>query len=117
VSGAAMAEKMTQAISSQMDAAIQQTKKLHDEATDEATKKIYADMLAAYETSQKESASNQESDPALAHNRRLLARYENELNAYASELAKYTDNEEDAQKSVDEWQKQLDKAAAEARKQ
>src|SRR5688500_100276 len=43
VSGAAMSDQMNQAISAQVDAAIAQAKKAHDEATDEATKKVYAD--------------------------------------------------------------------------
>lgn len=117
VSGAAMADKMNEAISAQMDAAIAQAKKAHDEAKDETTRKMYADMLAAYETNRNQMASNEAADPALAHNRALVAKYENELNAYASELAKYTDNEADAQKSVDDWSKQVDKAVEDARKQ
>src|SRR5688500_17221338 len=43
VSGAAMSDQVNQAISAQVDAAIAQAKKAHDEATDEATKKVYAD--------------------------------------------------------------------------
>ena len=117
VSGAAMADKMNQAISAQMNAAIAQAKKAHDEAKDEATKKMYADMLAAYETNKNEMKGSESADPALAHNRQLVAKYENELNAYASELAKFTDNEADAQKSVEDWSKQVDKAVQDAKKQ
>ena len=117
VSGAAMADKMNQAVSAQMNAAIAQAKKAHDEAKDEATKKMYADMLAAYETNKNEMKSNESADPALAHNRQLVAKYENELNAYAAELAKFTDNEADAQKSVEDWSKQVDKAVQDAKKQ
>lgn len=117
VSGAAMANKMSEAINAQMNAAITEAKKAHDEAKDEATKKMYADMLAAYETSKDEMQSGEEADPALAYNRKIVAKYENELNAYASELAKYTDNEADAQKSMEDWSKQVDKAVQDAKKQ
>jgi hypothetical protein len=105
VSGAAIADQMSQAISSQMDAAIQQAKKARDEATDEATKKMYTDMLASYEQNKTEMAQQQDADPALAHNRTIVKKYQNELNAYADELAKYSDQEIDAQKAVEEWQK------------
>ncbi|HUP49368.1 MAG TPA: hypothetical protein VNA04_11315 [Thermoanaerobaculia bacterium] len=115
VSGAAMADQMNQVMSAQMDAAIAQTRKAHDAATDPSMKKMYAEMLAGYDQTRKEMAQ-EDADPALAHNRRLVAKYENELTAYASELAKWTDDT-DAQKSVDDWQKQLDKAASDAKKQ
>ena len=117
VSGAAMAEKMGQAMAAQMDAAYAQTKKAHDEATDPATKKLYADMLASYDSARQEQAAQADSNPALAHNRALVAKYDNELNAYAAELEKYTDNEGDAKKSVEDWQKQVDKAVSDAKQQ
>lgn len=109
VSGAAMADQMNSVLEKQMDDAIAQTKKMADEATDAETKKIYTDMLAQYEKGKEEMKLNQDQDPAVAHNRKMVAKYENELNAYAAELAKWTGNE-DAQKSVEEWQKQVDAA-------
>ena len=111
VSGAAMTEKMTESINASFDQAYEQAKKAHDEATDEATKKVYADLLAGYDQQRKEMAEQKkDEDPALAHNRTLLKKYENELNAWAQELAKWEDKPGDTQKSVDEWQKQLDAA-------
>ena len=84
---------------------IAQAKKAHQEATDEATRKMWADMLASYEQNRNEMQLGDNSNPALAHNRALVKKYENELSAYAAELAKYTDNEEEAQKAVEQWQK------------
>ena len=105
VSGAAMAEKMGQAMSSSLDQMYEQTKKAHAEATDEATKKMYAEMLAGYEKSKQEMAQQNAVDPAIAHNRALLVKYESELAAFASEWAKYEDNEGDAAKAVKEMEK------------
>ncbi|HEX6176855.1 MAG TPA: hypothetical protein VF057_00740 [Thermoanaerobaculia bacterium] len=110
VSGAALAESMNTALDKQMNEAIAQTKKAADEATDEATKKIYTDMLAQYEQSRQEMKQNQNQDPAVAHNRALVSKYENELNAYAAELAKWTGNDAEAQKSVEDWQKKVQEA-------
>ena len=118
VSGAAMADQMNQAINAQLDAAYREAKKMHDEATDPEMKKIYAQMLASHDQTRNEMKQQQQDvDPAVAHNRRLVSQYENELTAYASELAKYTDTEVDAKKSVEDWQKQLEKSKADAEKQ
>jgi hypothetical protein len=119
VSGAAMAEKMNEAISANFDAAYAQAKKAHDEATDETTKKMYAEMLAGYDKSRAEMKQQQEdADPAVAHNRALLKKYENEINAWAQELAKYSDEPaEKTQKAVEDWQKQMDEATAKAKQQ
>lgn len=91
VSGAAMADEMNQALNKQMETAIAQAKKARDEATDEATRKMYADMLASYEENRNEMKFGNDNDPALAHNRAIVKKYENEMNAYAAELEKYTD--------------------------
>ena len=118
VSTAAMAEKMGEAVNASFEAGYAQAKKAHDEATDEATKKVYAEMLAGYETSRKEMAQQQaEADPAVAHNRQLLAKYESEMNAFAQELAKYSDQPVDTQKAVADWEKAIDKAKTDAQKQ
>lgn len=110
VSGAAIADQMNTVLTKQMDDAIAQTKKAAAEATDEATKKMYTDMIAQYEKSREEMKLNANEDPAVAHNRKLVSKYENELTAYASELAKWSGNDADAKKAVDEWQKQVDDA-------
>jgi hypothetical protein len=117
VSSAEMGAKMTETINAQMDASYQQMKKMYDEAKDEQTKAVYKQSLDAYEQQKKDAAANKEpEDPALAHNRQLLAKYENTLNAFASEMSKYADNPTDAKKSVQEWEKNLDKAKADAQK-
>lgn len=115
VSGAAMAEKMNEAIGAQMDAAVAQARKGMEDATDNEQKKFWADMLASAEQSRKEMQANQNADPALAHNRAIVKKYESELNAYAQELAKYTDQEIDAEKEVKNWEKQVDKAVSDAK--
>ncbi len=105
VSGAAMAEKMGQAMSASLDQMYEQTKKAQAEATDETTKKMYAEMLAGYEKSKQEMQQQNAVDPAIAHNRALLVKYESELAAFASEWAKYEDKEGDAAKAVKEMEK------------
>ncbi len=106
-----MAEKFTETIAANFDQAYAEAKKAHDEATDEQTKKLYADMLAGYEKSKAEMAAQQQDvDPAVAHNRQLLARHENALNAYAHELSKWEDKPGDVQKSVQEMEQKLEEA-------
>jgi chromosome segregation ATPase len=113
-----MANQMSQAMNAQMEASYAQMKKAYDEAKDEQTKKMYADTLAGFEQQKKEMASQQQNeDPAIAYNRQLLSKYENTLNAYASELSKYEDKPGEVKQSVDQWQKDMAKATAEAKKQ
>ena len=101
-STAQMAEDFTKSMQQNFDQAYTDAKKAHDEATDEQTKKLYADVLAGYEKSKQEMASQSEQDPATAHNKQLLSKYENALNAFAHELSKYEDKPGEAQKAVDE---------------
>ena len=111
-SGAAVTEKMSRAMSASFDQAYEQAKKARDEAKDETTKKMYAELLAGYDKSKAEMASNApEANPSIAHNRALLAKYENELSAFANEFAKFEEKEGDTQKAVSEWQQKLDAAA------
>jgi hypothetical protein len=106
-----MAEKFNQTIAANFDQAHAEAKKAHDEATDETTKKMYADMLAGYEKSKQEMAGQQQDvDPAIAYNRQILSKYENALNAYASELAKWSDKPEDVQNGVQEMEQKLNEA-------
>jgi hypothetical protein len=117
-STSAMGQQLASAMNAQMDAAYQQTKKAYDEATDEQTKAMYKQTLDSLDQQKKDQAAQKsEEDPAIAYNRQLLSKYENVLNAYASELSKYEDKKGDAQKSVDDMQKQLEKAKADAGKQ
>ncbi|HSN67953.1 MAG TPA: hypothetical protein VLV48_01825, partial [Thermoanaerobaculia bacterium] len=83
-SGAAFAESMAQSTQAMMDQAYNEMKKQHDEATDADAKKALAGMLAEYDKNRKEMAAQQEKvDPSVKHNRDLLAKYENALNALA----------------------------------
>jgi len=110
-------QKLTEATGAQMDAAYTQMKKAYDEAKDEQTKKMYADMLAGYDKSKAEMAQTKEKeDPALTYNRQLLSKYENALKAYTNEMAKWEDKPGEAQKSMDDFQKGLDKSVEEAKK-
>ncbi len=108
-----MAEKFNETIAANFDKAYEEAKKAYDEATDEQTKKIYADMLAGYDKSKQEMQQAQTEDPALTHNRQLLSKYENALNAYAHELSKWEEKPGEVQKSVDEMTKKLEEAKKE----
>jgi hypothetical protein len=106
-----MAEKFNQTIAANFDQAYAEAKKAHDEATDETTKKMYADMLAGYEKSKQEMAGQQQdADPAVTYNRQILSKYENALNAYATEMAKWSDKPEDVHKGVAEMEQKLNEA-------
>jgi len=112
-SGLEMQEKSQKALNQIMDQSYQELKKQHDQTTDAAAKTALASMLADSEKSRKELASSQEQpDPAAVYNRELLKKYENALNAIAQELAKWEDKPGDVQKSMDEYQQNLDKAAS-----
>lgn len=101
-----MAEQFSNAMAQNFDKAYQEAKKAHDEAKDEQTKKLYADVLAGYDKSKQEMTAQQKVDPAVAHNRQILSRYENALNAFAHEVSKWEDRPGQAQKAVDAIQKQ-----------
>ena len=108
-----MAEKFTETIAANFDKAYEETKKAYEEAKDEQTKKIYADMLAGYDKSKQDMQQKENEDPALTYNRQLLSKYENALNAYAHELSKYEDKPGEVQKSMDEMTKKLEEAKKE----
>lgn len=105
-STAQMAEQFNTAMQQNFEKAYADAKKAHDEASDEQTKKLYADVMAGYDKSKQEMAAQQAVDPAVAHNRQLLSRYEDALNAFAHELSKWEDKSGEAQKAVEEVQKQ-----------
>jgi hypothetical protein len=117
-STSAYAEKIGQATSASLDATYQQIKKQYDEAKDEQTKAMLKQSLDGIEQSRAEQAKEKaNADPAIAYNRQLLAKYENALNAYAQELSKFEDKPGEAKKSVDEFQKNIDKAVQDAKTQ
>lgn len=106
-----MTEKMGQAVNASFDQAYAQTKKAYDEAKDETTKKMYGEMLAGYDKTREEMKQRQSgTEPAVAYNRQLLTKYEGALNAWAKEWSKYEDKPGEAQKAMDDWQKQVDAA-------
>jgi hypothetical protein len=109
-STAAMAEKFNETMTANFDKAYQDAKKAYDSATDEQTKKLYADMLAGYEKSKQEMQQAQDEDPASTFNRQLLSKYENALNAYAHELSKYEDKPGEVQKAVEDMDKKLEES-------
>ena len=115
-STAAYTEKMGQVLNASMDSSYQQMKKQYDEAKDAQTKQALKPMLDSLEQQRAETAKQQQQvDPALTYNRRLLSKYENTLNAFAQELSKYEDKPGEAKKSVDEFQKNVDKAVQDAK--
>jgi hypothetical protein len=115
-STAAYTEKMGQALNASMDSSYQQMKKQYDEAKDAQTKQALKPMLDSLEQQRAESAKQQQQvDPAVTYNRQLLSKYENALNAFAQELSKYEDKPGEAKKSVDEFQKSVDKAVQDAK--
>ncbi len=110
-------QKISEAANAQMDAAYTQAKKAYDEAKDDTTKKMYADMMASYDKTKTESQqSQQKEEPAVAYNRQLLSKYEDALKAWTSEAAKWEDKPGETQKSMDDFQKSLDKSVEEAKK-
>lgn len=105
-STAQMAEQFNSAMQQNFEKAYADAKKAHDEASDEQTKKLYADVMAGYDKSKQEMTAQQAQDPAVAHNKQLLSKYENALNAFAHELSKWENKPGEAQKAVEELQKQ-----------
>lgn len=106
----AMAEKFNEAMTANFDKAYQEAKTAYDSATDETTKKMYADVLAGYEKSKQEMKQTVDADPAASFNRQILSKYENALNAFAHEMSKYEDTPGDVQKSVKEFEQNLEEA-------
>ncbi len=118
VSSSAIGQKLASAMSASMDASYAQMKKQYDEAKDEQTKAALKQTLDQYEQTRKESASAQrtQEDPALAYNRQLLSKYEDAINSFANEMAKWEDKPGDAQKAMQDFNKNVDKAVNDAKK-
>jgi hypothetical protein len=120
VSTTAMGEKFAEATSATMDQAYQQAKKSMDEAKDETTRKMYAEMIAGLDKQKQEAAAEKlktaNEKPELAYNKELLSKHESALNAFAQEMAKFEDKPGDAQKSVEKLQQDLDKAKEDGKK-
>jgi hypothetical protein len=107
----ALTEKFQEASAAAMDNAYLQMKKGYDEAKDDQTKQMYKAQLDAYDTQRAEmKKSVQPTDPAVAYNRQLLSKYESALAAFGQEMAKYEDKPGDVNKSMQELEKNLEKA-------
>jgi hypothetical protein len=117
-SSAAMLSKMAEATNASFDSAYTQMKKSYDEAKDDQTKKMYKDMLDNYDKQRAEMKKDSAASisPAVAYNQQLIAKYDGALNAVATEMSKWEDKPGDAQKSMDEFAKGVDKAVADAKK-
>ncbi len=116
-STAALTSKMAEATNASFDTAYAQMKKSYDEATDDQTKKVYKEMLDNYDKQRADMKQDTTNiSPAVAYNQQLIAKYDGALNAVTNEIAKFEDKPGDAQKSMDEWQKGVDKALADAKK-
>lgn len=108
----AFAEKITNAMSAQQDAAMAQTKKAYEEAKDDQTKQMYKQMLDSYAKTVKEGQEvTSKVPPEVEYNRQLLKKYDTELAAFTNELGKYENKDGEAKASMDELQKKLDEAA------
>jgi hypothetical protein len=114
----AATEKLTTAMNASMDAAYLQMKKAYDEAKDEQQKAALKTSLDQMEQQRAEQQKQQaQADPAIAYNKQLLSKYEDALKAFTNELAKYENKEGDAQKQMDEFNKSVDTAVQNAKKQ
>ncbi len=112
-----MTEKMAAAGNAAMDQAYANTKKAYDEAKDDTTKQMLKAQLDQFDQARAQNKAQQpKEEPAVAYNRQLLSKYENALNAFATEMSKYEDKPGDAQKAVDDFQKNADKAVQDAKK-
>ena len=60
--------------------------------------------------------TDQKVDPTIAYNKQLLAKYEDSLNAFTQELAKYDTKPGEAEKNMQDWSKSMDKAVSDAKK-
>ena len=116
----AFTEKISDAMQAQVESAHSQMRKAYEEAKDEQSKAMAKQALDQYEKTAQEghaTVAQAQADPAVAYNRELLKKYDTELAAFASEMGKYENKEGEAKKSMEELQKNLDKAVQDAKKQ
>lgn len=112
-SGAAFGEKMSESFTTMVDGQIAALEQQLATNTDPDTRKILQDALDGAKKGRSEM-TQQQVDPTIAYNKQLLSKYENALNALASELSKWQGDEGDAKKAVQEWEQGLAKAKAES---
>jgi hypothetical protein len=117
-STASLTSKMGEATNAAFDSAYTQMKKSYDEAKDEQSKTMYKQMLDNYDkqrTTMRTQVANV--SPAVAYNQQIIAKYDGALNALTNEAAKWEEKPGQAQKSMDDFQKGVDKAVEDAKKQ
>ncbi|HVR43450.1 MAG TPA: hypothetical protein VMS56_08390 [Thermoanaerobaculia bacterium] len=102
-SGAAFQETMQASLDAMMDQGRAELQKQYDGETDPQTRAALEQMLEQYDEGRSEMQAEQ-ADPAVSHNRKLLAKYESELTAMAAELAKFEQEPGQAEKALREWQ-------------
>jgi len=116
-STASLTSKMAEATNASFDSAYTQMKKSYDEAKDDQSKAMYKQMLDNYDKQRATMKTETPSiSPAVAYNQQLIAKYDGALNAITNEVAKYEDKPGEAQKSMDDFQKGVDKAVADSKK-
>jgi hypothetical protein len=116
-STASLTSKMAEATNASFDSAYAQMKKSYDEAKDDQSKKMYKEMLDNYDKQRTAMRTQTASiSSAVAYNQQLIAKYDGALNAITNEVAKYEEKPGEAQKSMDDFQKGLDKAVADSKK-
>jgi hypothetical protein len=108
-STAAMAEKFSDTMTANFDKAYGEAKKAYDNAKDETTKKLYADILAGYDKSRQDVKQAKNEDSAVTYNRQLLSKYESALSAFTNELEKYEDKPGEAKKAMETFEKKAEK--------
>jgi hypothetical protein len=114
----AMAEEMHRATAAMFETTYGQLKEQYEQATDEASKSMMAEMLRNYDESRKQmDADRQVENPAIAYNRTLLSKYDGALSALAHELSKWETNPGDAQRSMEEFSRQMSEAVEGAQTQ
>ncbi len=118
VSTAAWAEKTQQAVTAMSEATYVNLKQQYDAAKDEQTKAMLKQTLDQYEKGRQEMAAQQTPrDAAYEYNEQLLSKYEATFKALETELAKYTNTDEEAKKQVGAAVEGMEKAASDAKKQ
>ena len=115
---AAYTEKISDAMQAQVDSARSAAQKAYDEAKDEQSKAMAKQMLDQYAQTAKEGHDvAAQAEPAVKYNRELLKKYDTELAAFTTEMSKYEQKDGDAQKAMDDFQKNIEKAKQDAKKQ
>ena len=110
-STATLAAKFSDSSKALADNAYVQMKKQYDEAKDEQTRKTLGALLAGYDQQRQGMDKPPQPDAATVYNQQLLSKYDTALNVYSSEITKWTGNEDQTKKAIDDFQKNLEEVA------